>query len=121
MGLTSTPSPSPRAVQAPALVISTSGKQMDQSNSGNSLLISNFVKRMDKSNSGKSLMDQPNSARKKYLKQVIGRFNDTELHLAAQRGDVAVVKQILGEIDEQMVRTLSGAEFDPEVAEFDVY
>ncbi|KAE9447868.1 hypothetical protein C3L33_20248, partial [Rhododendron williamsianum] len=143
MGLTSTPSPSPRAVQAPALVISTSGKRMDQSNSGNSLVISNSGKRMDQSNSGKSLvisnsgkrmdqsnsgkslvisnsgkrMDQPNSARKKYVKQVTGRFNDTELHLAAQRGDVAAVKQILGEIDEQMVRTLSGAEFDAEVAE----
>ncbi|KAF7119725.1 hypothetical protein RHSIM_Rhsim13G0205500 [Rhododendron simsii] len=143
MGLTSTPSPSPRAVQAPALVISTSGKRMDQSNSGKSLMISNSGKRMDQSNSGKSLvisnsgkrmdqsnsgkslvisnsgkrMDQPNSARKKYVKQVTGRFNDTELHLAAQRGDVAAVKQILGEIDEQMVRTLSGAEFDAEVAE----
>lgn len=51
------------------------------------------------------------------FKQVTGKHNDTELHLAAQRGDVAAVKNILGEIDAQMLKTLSGAEFDAEVAE----
>ncbi|KAH7865725.1 hypothetical protein Vadar_010364 [Vaccinium darrowii] len=125
MGLTSTPSPSPRAAPAPALVLSNSSKALGLSNSGKALVMSNSGKRMDQSNSGNSLvmsnsgkrMDQPNSARKKYVKQVTGRFNDTELHLAAQRGDVAAVKQILAEIDAQMVRTLSGAEFDAEVAE----
>lgn len=125
MGLISTPSPSPRAAPTPALVLSNSSKALGLSNSGKALVMSNSGKRMDQSNSGNSLvmsnsgkrMDQPNSARKKYVKQVTGRFNDTELHLAAQRGDVAAVKQILAEIDAQMVRTLSGAEFDAEVAE----
>ncbi|CAH1438520.1 unnamed protein product [Lactuca virosa] len=81
------PSPSPSSATAPALVLSNSGKRMDQ------------------------------AGKKKYVKQVTGRHNDTELHLAAQRGDLASVKQILDDIDSQMVRTLSGADFDAEVAE----
>ena len=66
------------------------------------------------SNSGKRI-DQ--AGKKKYVKQVTGRHNDTELHLAAQRGDLAAVKQILDDIEAQMMGTLSGAEFDAEVAE----
>jgi ankyrin repeat protein len=81
------PSPSPSAATAPALVLSNSGKRIDQ------------------------------AGKKKYVKQVTGRHNDTELHLAAQRGDLAAVQQILGDIDAQMVGTLSGADFDNEVAE----
>lgn len=81
------PTPSPTASAAPALVLSYSGKRMDQ------------------------------SAKKKYVKQVTGRHNDTELHLAAQRGDLIAVQQILHDINAQMVGTLSGADFDAEVAE----
>ncbi|XP_073019564.1 ankyrin repeat-containing protein ITN1 [Primulina eburnea] len=81
------PSPSPSSSTAPALVLSNSGKRIDQ------------------------------SGKKKYVKQVTGRHNDTELHLAAQRGDLVAVKQILDDINSQMVRTLSGADFDVEVAE----
>lgn len=84
------PSPSPSSTgpsAAPALVLSNSGKRIDQ------------------------------AGKKKYVKQVTGRHNDTELHLAAQRGDLAAVKKILNDIDSQMVGTLSGAEFDAEVAE----
>ena len=66
------------------------------------------------SNSGKRI-DQ--AGKKKYVKQVTGRHNDTELHLAAQRGDLVAVKQILDDIDTQMVGTLSGVDFDQEVAE----
>lgn len=51
------------------------------------------------------------------MKQVTGRHNDTELHLAAKRGDLEAVKQILGEIDAQMTGTAMGAEFDAELAE----
>ncbi|KAK9283963.1 hypothetical protein L1049_012221 [Liquidambar formosana] len=80
------PSPSSTAT-APALVLSNSGKRIDQ------------------------------AGKKKYVKQVTGRHNDTELHLAAQRGDLAAVKQILNDIDSQMVGSLSGAELDAEVAE----
>lgn len=81
------PSPSPSSSTAPALVLSNSGKRIDQ------------------------------SGRKKYVKQVTGRHNDTELHLAAQRGDLTAVKQILDEINSQMVGSSSGEEFDLEVAE----
>ncbi|KZV58351.1 ankyrin repeat-containing protein-like [Dorcoceras hygrometricum] len=81
------PSPSPSSSTAPALVLSNSGKRIDQ------------------------------SGKKKYVKQVTGRHNDTELHLAAQRGDVAAVKQILDDINSQMVSTLSGEDLDIEVAE----
>ncbi|GMY08657.1 ankyrin repeat-containing protein ITN1-like isoform X2 [Fagus crenata] len=85
---TPSPSPSPSATAtAPALVLSNSGKRIDQ------------------------------AGKKKYVKQVTGRHNDTEMHLAAQRGDLAAVKQILNDIDKQMVGTFSGAEFDAEVAE----
>ncbi|XP_023551286.1 ankyrin repeat-containing protein ITN1-like [Cucurbita pepo subsp. pepo] len=84
--LSPTPSPSSTST-APALVLSNSGKRIDQ------------------------------AGKKKYVKQVTGRHNDTELHLAAQRGDLAAVKQILGDIDSQMVRNLSGADLDAEVAE----
>ncbi|XP_042040759.1 ankyrin repeat-containing protein ITN1-like [Salvia splendens] len=87
------PSPSPRA---PALVVSNSSK---------ALIVSNSGKRFDQ------------SGKKKYVRQVTGRHNDTELHLAAQKGDVAAVIEILGEIDEQMLKTLRGAEFDAGVAE----
>ncbi|XVF76569.1 hypothetical protein PTKIN_Ptkin13bG0276200 [Pterospermum kingtungense] len=87
----------------PALVLSNSGKALVASNSSNSLAAgSNSGKRFDK---------------KKYVKQVTGRHNDTELHLAAQRGDVGAIRQIMAEIDAQMMGTLSGAEFDAEVAE----
>lgn len=81
------PSPSPSSATAPALVLSNSGKRIDQ------------------------------AGRKKYVKQVTGRHNDTELHLAAQRGDLAAVKQILDVIDTQMAGTFSGADLDQEVAE----
>ncbi|XP_038878763.1 ankyrin repeat-containing protein ITN1-like [Benincasa hispida] len=93
------PPPSPTT---PTLVLSNSGKTLLVSNSSKSLVLSNSGKRFDK---------------KKYVKQVTGRHNDTELHLAAQRGDLTAVRQILGEIDAQMVGTLSGADFDAEVAE----
>ena len=88
--MTTEPSPSPSpssTATAPALVLSNSGKRMDQ------------------------------AGKKKYVKQVTGRHNDTELHLAAQKGDLAAVKQILQDIDSQIVGTVSGEEFDTEVAE----
>ncbi|KAL9227098.1 hypothetical protein vseg_002834 [Gypsophila vaccaria] len=82
------PSPSPTATSAPALVLSNSGKRIDQ------------------------------TGKKKYVKQVTGRHNDTELHLAAQRGDLAAVKQILGgDINSQIGDGLSGVEFEVEAAE----
>ncbi|KAL4565063.1 hypothetical protein LXL04_029145 [Taraxacum kok-saghyz] len=51
--------------------------------------------------------------RKKYTTKLTGRHNDTELHLAARCGDLAAVKQILDDINFQMV----GPDFDSEVAE----
>lgn len=99
------PSPSPRT---PALVVSNSSKSLVGSNSAKSLL--------SLSNSSKAIL-MSSSWTKKYVKQVTGRHNDTELHLAAQRGDVASVRLILEEIDAQMLKTMSGAEFDAEVAE----
>ncbi|GKU91833.1 hypothetical protein SLEP1_g5648 [Rubroshorea leprosula] len=81
-----TPSPSATAT-APALVLSNSGKRIDQ------------------------------AGKKKYVKQVTGRHNDTGLHLAAQQGDLVDVKRILEDIRLQMVGTSSGAEVDEEVAE----
>ncbi|KAL6496237.1 Ankyrin repeat-containing protein itn1 [Orobanche gracilis] len=105
------PSPSPRA---PALIVSNSNKSLAASTSGKALVVSNSGKALVVSNSGKRI-DQ--SGKKKYVKQVTGRHNDTELHLAAQKGDLAAVRQILGEINEQMLQTSRGAEFDGEVAE----
>ncbi|CAN1304458.1 Ankyrin repeat-containing protein ITN1 [Linum perenne] len=67
------------------------------------------------SNSGKALLKRYD--RKKYVKQVTGRHNDTELHLAAQRGDLAAVRHMLEEISAQMMGTLGGADFDAEVSE----
>lgn len=83
------PSPSPSSATAPALVLSNSGKRIDQ------------------------------AGKKKYVKQVTGRHNDTELHLAAQRGDVGAVRQILVDIDSQIMDTLSGEDYDlsTEIAE----
>ncbi|RDY14728.1 Ankyrin repeat-containing protein ITN1, partial [Mucuna pruriens] len=83
------PSPSPSSATAPALVLSNSGKRMDQ------------------------------AGKKKYVKQVTGRHNDTQLHLAAQRGDVEAVRQILADVDCQIMGTLSGDEDDlnAEIAE----
>ncbi|KAJ0979419.1 hypothetical protein J5N97_014893 [Dioscorea zingiberensis] len=86
-GASPLPSPAPSPTAAPALVLSNSGKRMDQ------------------------------AGKKKYVKQVTGRHNDTELHIAAQRGDLAAVRQILSEIDAQMMGTSGGADFDAEVAE----
>ncbi|KAL7091988.1 hypothetical protein ACP275_12G138100 [Erythranthe tilingii] len=105
------PSPSPRA---PALVVSASNKTLAASSSGKALVVSNSGKALIVSNSGKRF-DQ--SGKKKYVKQVTGRHNDTELHLAAQKGDLDAVRQIIGEINEQMLQTLKGADFDAEVAE----
>ncbi|KAK1415617.1 hypothetical protein QVD17_31400 [Tagetes erecta] len=55
------------------------------------------------------------AGKKKYAKQVTGAYNGTELHLAAQRGDLASVKHIIDEINSQMVGTLSGPDFDADV------
>ncbi|KAL8217023.1 hypothetical protein R6Q57_023860 [Mikania cordata] len=131
------PSPSPRA---PALVVSNSGRlsvsssnaaKMFGASSSSSLLntsgsctplsytSSNSGKSLLGSSSGRSLMSQ--SGKKKYVQQVTGRHNDTELHLVAQRGDVMAVKQILDEINKQMLRTMKGADFDDEVAEIRAY
>ncbi|XP_073135595.1 ankyrin repeat-containing protein ITN1-like [Henckelia pumila] len=118
--LSPSPSPSPRARalfvsnSSKSFTVSNSSKALVVSNSGKALVVSNSSKALVVSNSGKR-MDQ--SGKKKYVKQVTGRHNDTELHLAAQKGDVAAVRQVLGEINEQMLKTLSGAEFDAEVAE----
>jgi hypothetical protein len=110
----SSPSPasSPKSARAPVLVMSGSGKRMDGSVPSQSpsptaaapvLVLSNSGKRMD------------HAGRKKYVKQVTGRHNDTQLHLAAQRGELDAVRQIIAEIDAQM--TGSGEDFDTEVAE----
>lgn len=80
-------SPSPSSATAPALVLSNSGKRIDQ------------------------------AGKKKYVKSVTGRYNDTDLHLAAQRGDLVAVRQILNHIRSQMVGTLCEEDFDAEVAE----
>ncbi|BAT96361.1 hypothetical protein LR48_Vigan02g034800 [Vigna angularis] len=84
------PSPSPSSSTAPALVLSNSGKRIDQ------------------------------TGRKKYVKQVTGRHNDTELHLAAQRGDVGAVRQILLDVESQVMGTLGDGDdddLDIEIAE----
>lgn len=109
----SSPSPSPAPVRGPVLVMSGSSNRLDSSSPSPSptaaaaaapvLVLSNSGKRMDQ------------AGRKKYVKQVTGRHNDTELHLAAQRGDLEAVRQIIAEIDAQMTGT--GEEFDSEVAE----
>ncbi|KAK8955944.1 Ankyrin repeat-containing protein [Platanthera guangdongensis] len=81
------PGPSPRD-SAPALVLSNSEKRMEQA-----------------------------AGKKKYVKQVTGRHNDTELHLAAQRGDAVAVRQFFTSIDALMMGTTSGADFDAEVTD----
>ncbi|XP_072997031.1 ankyrin repeat-containing protein ITN1-like isoform X2 [Typha latifolia] len=106
------PSPSPSPSPAPVLVLSNSGKGMDQGSPSPSPSPSAAAPVLVLSNSGKSI-DQ--AGRKKYVKQVTGRHNDTELHLAAKRGDLAAVKQIVSEIGAQMSGTRD--EFDAEVAE----
>lgn len=92
-----------------ALVLSNSSKALSASNSSKTLLVSNSSKSLLGSNSGKRFD-------KKYVKQVTGRHNDTELHLAAQRNDVGYIRQILAEIDSQMMGTVGGEEFDAEVS-----
>ncbi|URE11903.1 Ankyrin repeat [Musa troglodytarum] len=47
--------------------------------------------------------------KKKYVKQVTGRHNDTELHLAARRGDLPAVRRILGDVVAQVAGTTSEA------------
>lgn len=118
------PSPSPLAnASVSALAFTNSGKALYGSNSGKTLVLSNSGKALYVSNSGKALLVSNSSNRfdqagkKKYVTQVTGRHNDTELHLAAQRGDLEDVKQILSDIDAQMTGTLSGADFDAEVTE----
>lgn len=104
---------SPRASTPPrgALVMSNSGKALLVSNSSKCLLVSQSSKSLVVSNSGKRF-DQ----KTKYVRQVTGRHNDTDLHLAAQRGDLEGVKQILDEIDAQIKGTFGGADFDAEVS-----
>jgi len=89
----------PITPRKPTLVLSTSGNALVVSNSGKYL------------SSSKSLASQ-----KKYVRQVTGRHNDTELHLAARRGDSAAVREIMDVIDAQMVGTRGSSDFDVEVA-----
>ncbi|ERN12167.1 hypothetical protein AMTRI_Chr08g164200 [Amborella trichopoda] len=78
----------PSTPSAPSLVLSNSGKRMDQ------------------------------ACKKKYVKQVTGKHHDTDLHLAAQRGDLAAVKQILGDIDAQVINVNNGCSgIDQQMAE----
>lgn len=98
-------SPFPSSPRTPTLVLS---------NSGNALLVSSSSKSLGTSNSGKRF---DRSGKKKYVKQVTGRHNDTKLHLAAQHEDSALVKQIFEEIDAQMMETVGPEEFNVEVAE----
>ncbi|KAI9071755.1 hypothetical protein K1719_046294 [Acacia pycnantha] len=107
----STPSEPPTpTTPRPTLFLSSSGNTLLVSNSGKSLQVS-YSNKSILSNSGKRF------DKKKYVKQVTGRHNDTELHLAAQRGDVASISYILGEIDAQKMGTPSGADFDAELEE----
>ncbi|XP_071701078.1 ankyrin repeat-containing protein ITN1-like [Rutidosis leptorrhynchoides] len=106
------PSPSPRA---PALVVSNSGKFLRSSSNVAKLLGASSSGNM--SNVSASCKSLSQTGKTKYVKQVTGKHNDTELHLAAQRGDVIAVKQILDEINEQMLKTVNRADFDAEVAE----
>ncbi|RDX96775.1 Ankyrin repeat-containing protein ITN1, partial [Mucuna pruriens] len=81
------------------------------------LLLSSSGNPLHVSNSGKSLSSSKyNAGKKKYVRQVTGRHNDTELHLAARRGDAVAVREILNVIDAQMVGTLGSTDFDAEVA-----
>ena len=48
------------------------------------------------------------------MRQVTGRHKDTELQLAAQRGDAGAIRQILNMIDARIAGNLSGADFDAE-------
>ncbi|CAI0426751.1 unnamed protein product [Linum tenue] len=95
----SSPGRSPSSTPRGTLVLSNSGKALLVSNSNKSLALSSSGKRFE---------------RKKYVKQVTGRHNDTELHLAAQRGDLSSVRHMLEEISAQMMGT---HDFDAEVAE----
>ncbi|KAK3151245.1 hypothetical protein QOZ80_3AG0243490 [Eleusine coracana subsp. coracana] len=108
----SSPASSPAPARAPVLVMSGSGKRMEPPSQSPSPTAAAAPPVLVLSNSGKR-MDQ--AGRKKYVKQVTGRHNDTELHLAAQRGDLDAVRQIIAEIDAQMTGT--GEDFDAEVAE----
>ncbi|RWW13458.1 hypothetical protein GW17_00022832 [Ensete ventricosum] len=45
--------------------------------------------------------------KKKYVKQVTGKHNDTELHLAARRGDLPAVRRILGDVVAQVAEMTS--------------
>lgn len=55
------------------------------------------VRAPELSNSGKQIGE---GSRKQYVKQVTGRHNDTELHLAVKKGDLERVKEILGGFDD---------------------
>ncbi|CAM8917060.1 unnamed protein product [Rhodiola kirilowii] len=108
------------SLSSKTLGVSPSSRSLVVSNSGKALLVSNSSKSLVVSNSGKALVVSHSGKRidaygkKKYVKQVTGRHNDTELHLAAQRGDLNAVRQIINDINAQMMGT---AEFDAEVAE----
>ncbi|KAL9235991.1 hypothetical protein vseg_010707 [Gypsophila vaccaria] len=95
-----------------ALAVSTSAKSLGGSNSSKSLIISGSGKSYSVSGSGKRI-DQ----RRMYVKQVTGKHKDTELHLAAHKGDLDAVMEILREIDSQMMGTAIGVEFDAELAD----
>ncbi|THU60560.1 hypothetical protein C4D60_Mb07t14060 [Musa balbisiana] len=125
---------------APALVLSNSGKRMEQATSAAAsptaapaLVLSNSGKRMEQatsSNSGKRMEQATSAAASPTAAPALdrpvgeeevreagdGRHNDTELHLAAQRGDLAAVADSR-EIDAQVTGTPGEAEFDAEVAE----
>ncbi|KAK9733457.1 hypothetical protein RND81_04G068800 [Saponaria officinalis] len=95
-----------------ALAVSTSAKSLGGSNSSKSLIVPGSSKSFSISGSGKR-MDQ----RRMYVKQVTGKHKDTELHLAASKGDLEAVTEILREIDSQMMGTVMGVEFDAELAD----
>lgn len=89
----------------------TSRSALFLSNSGKALVVSNSTKSFASGFNSEKRLDK-----KKYVKQVTGRHNDTEIHLAAQRGDVATIRQILAAIDDRMTGIVTAAEFEAEVS-----
>ncbi|XP_057535115.1 ankyrin repeat-containing protein ITN1-like [Amaranthus tricolor] len=93
---------------SPSMIMSNTGKALAMSGSGKSLAVSGSGKSFSVSSSGKRI-DQ----KRMYVKQVTGKHKDTELHLAAQKGDVEAVTNVLAEIDAQIMGTSSTeVEFD---------
>ncbi|KAJ0564270.1 putative ankyrin repeat-containing domain, PGG domain, ankyrin repeat-containing domain superfamily [Helianthus annuus] len=107
------PSPSPSAVTPPALVLSNSGKRMDQAGKKKYVkqILDDIDSQMVGSLSGADFDAEVAEIRVSVVNEV-NELGETALYMAAEKGHLEVVKELLKYSDKETIMRRSRSEFD---------